>query len=90
MGQKLAKSHGVSSDKFLKPRGLYPNCDVDLKKLKRNIVSRRLAPCFPGAEDEADEVSAPLVGICHSACCIASQLMPDMYVTFVQPFLHSY
>ena len=60
MGQKLAKAHGVSSDKFLKPRGLYPSCDVDLKKLKRSIVSKRLAPCFPGADVESDEVGLPV------------------------------
>ncbi|KAK9802983.1 hypothetical protein WJX73_003844 [Symbiochloris irregularis] len=55
MGQKLAKP-ADGAKPFLKPSGLYPNCEVDLKKLKRSILAHRLAPCYPGKDDESDEL----------------------------------
>lgn len=36
---------------FLKPHGLYDFERVDLKRLKKLIVQRRLAPCYPREED---------------------------------------
>ena len=38
--------------------GLYPNNDVDLRKLKKLIQAQKLAPCFPGADSDTHEVSS--------------------------------
>ena len=37
--------------------GLYPNNDVDLRKLKKLIQAQKLAPCFPGADSDTHDVS---------------------------------
>ncbi len=36
--------------------GLYPNNDVDLRKLKKLIQAQKLAPCFPGADSDTHDV----------------------------------
>lgn len=38
-------------EEYLKPQGLYSNERVDLKKLRRLILDKRLVPCYPGRED---------------------------------------
>ena len=38
--------------------GLYPNNDVDLRKLKKLIQTQKLAPFFPGADSDTHEVSS--------------------------------
>ena len=55
MGLKASK-HGPIDPKLLAPQGLYPLCDVDLKRLKRYILAGRLAPCHPGQDAESDRV----------------------------------
>jgi hypothetical protein len=40
-------------------RGALLGGDVDLKKLKKLIVSGKLAPCFPGQEGGADDHPSP-------------------------------
>ena len=37
-------------ERYTRPQGLYHHGDVDLRKLKKLIVSGKLAPCYPGQE----------------------------------------
>ena len=37
---------------FLQPNGLYPLSErLDLRRLRKLILQRQLAPCYPGRED---------------------------------------
>ena len=49
--------------------GLYPNNDVDLRKLKKLIQAQKLAPCFPGADSDTHEV--------RMACLPATQKLSE-------------
>ena len=57
MGARCSKAQGDA--RFAAPTGLYPGLAVDARKLRRAIVDRRLAPCFPGATAESDEARGP-------------------------------
>uniref|UniRef100_A0A061R3V2 Ring u-box domain-containing protein n=1 Tax=Tetraselmis sp. GSL018 TaxID=582737 RepID=A0A061R3V2_9CHLO len=50
MGQKL--SRGGVNEAWLRPSGMYPTSDVNLKKLRRLILKGKLAPCYPAQEEE--------------------------------------
>lgn len=51
MGLKLSRAAPVE-ERWLRPTGLYPDADVDLKKLRRLILDRKLAPCYEGLDEE--------------------------------------
>ncbi len=69
MGQML--SRGIRDleidERYLRPIGLHAGTDqaVDLKKLKRLILERKLAPCYEGLEEDSDnEVCLVAESIC--------------------------
>ncbi|EEH54573.1 uncharacterized protein MICPUCDRAFT_19589, partial [Micromonas pusilla CCMP1545] len=69
---KRSSKSGRMDDRYTRPQGLYDHDDVDLKKLKRLIVKGKLAPCYPGKEQDLDEcpicfLSYPSLN--HSKCC---------------------
>lgn len=56
MGQKSSKASQIEP-RYLAPQKLYCYSEVDLKKLRKLIKDRKLAPCFPGLDTESREVS---------------------------------
>jgi hypothetical protein len=62
-------------ERYTKPQGLYTHGDVDLRKLKKLIVSGKLAPCYPGQEggdDDDARVSAPATSAPAPAAVVSS------------------
>ena len=55
MGQKNSKQPQVDP-RYLAPQKMYCYNEVDLRKLRRLIKDRKLAPCFPGVDSESQEV----------------------------------
>lgn len=55
MGQKSSKQPQVDP-RHLAPQKLHCFNEVDLRKLKRLIKDRKLAPCCPGVDSESREV----------------------------------
>ena len=61
MGQKFSrpglsrKAYAVD-ERYCRPQGLYTESDVDLRKLKKLIVDRKLAPCWLGKAEDGLEV----------------------------------
>lgn len=55
MGQKSSKPPPVDS-RYLAPQKLRNFTEVDLRKLRRLIKDRKLAPCCPGVDSESREV----------------------------------
>lgn len=64
MGNKLGRK---VEEKYTRPHGLYHHKDVDHKKLRKLILDNKLAPCYPGEEDEctSDLEECP---ICFLVC----------------------
>lgn len=61
MGHSLSRHKSVSPE-LLKPQGLYSNNkDIDLKRLKRHILEKKLAPCYKSSDFET-----ALVEICSA------------------------
>lgn len=56
MGQKSSKASQIEP-RYLAPQKLYCYSEVDLKKLRKLIKDRKLAPCFPGLDSDSREVS---------------------------------
>ncbi|KAK4771503.1 hypothetical protein SAY87_032035 [Trapa incisa] len=52
MGNKLGRRRQLVVEKYTSPQGLYQHKDVDIKKLRELILEFKLAPCYPGDEDE--------------------------------------
>lgn len=56
MGHATSKHKSINPE-LLKPQGLYSNTkDIDLKRLKRHILDRKIAPCFKGSDFELNQV----------------------------------
>ena len=55
MGQKSSKSAEHIDSRFLAPQKLYCYNEVDLKKLRRLIKDRKIAPCFYGVDTDTQE-----------------------------------
>lgn len=55
MGQKSSKAPQVEA-RYLAPQKLYCYSEVDLRKLRKLIKDRKLAPCFPGVDSESREL----------------------------------
>lgn len=64
MGQKSSKQPRVDS-RYLAPQKLSCFNEVDLRKLRRLIKDRKLAPCFPGVDSESREV---ILGLRSTDC----------------------
>jgi hypothetical protein len=56
MGNKITRRRPVIEERFTRPQGLYPQRDVDQRKLRRLILDAKLAPCYPGAEEPATDL----------------------------------
>lgn len=52
MGNKLGIRKEAVNEKYTKPQGLYQHKDVDQKKLRKLILDSKLAPCYPGDDDQ--------------------------------------
>jgi hypothetical protein len=55
MGNKLTR-RGNSESSFTKPTGLYPKCEWDDKTVKKLINKKKIAPRYPGREDQAPDL----------------------------------
>ncbi|KAF1897734.1 hypothetical protein Lal_00032492 [Lupinus albus] len=55
MGNKFGKRSHVIDEKYTRPQGLYSHKDVDHKKLRKLILESKLAPCFPGDEENTHD-----------------------------------
>lgn len=55
MGQKNSKTAEPIDSRFLAPQKLYCYNEVDLKKLRRLIKDRKLAPCFYGIDPDSQQ-----------------------------------
>ncbi|KAI5076545.1 hypothetical protein GOP47_0008610 [Adiantum capillus-veneris] len=56
MGNKFSRRRAAVDEQYTRTQGLYQHRDVDPRKLRRLILNGQLAPCFPGAEDNAIEL----------------------------------
>ncbi|KAG0491095.1 hypothetical protein HPP92_007958 [Vanilla planifolia] len=52
MGNKIGRRRQVVDEKYTRPQGLYQLRDVDHKKLRKLIIEAKLAPCFPGDDED--------------------------------------
>ncbi len=69
MGQKLSRPKTFTIDeRYCRPQGLYTETDVDLRKLKKLILDRKLAPCWLGRAEDGLEVRA---------CTVQAPVGPD-------------
>ena len=55
MGQKSSKTAEPIDSRFLAPQKLYCYNEVDLRKLRRLIKDRKLAPCFYGIDPDTQQ-----------------------------------
>ena len=78
MGQKSSKQPQVDP-RYLAPQKLYCYNEVDLRKLRRLIKDRKLAPCFPGVDSESQEVI--LEPLCPKATCGISSVHLTSWVS---------
>lgn len=75
MGNKLSRRRQVVDERFTKPQGLYQHKDVDHKKLRKLILDSKLAPCYPGDDDNGfDLEECPICFLYYpslnrSRCC---------------------
>ncbi|KAK7244002.1 hypothetical protein RIF29_38817 [Crotalaria pallida] len=78
MGNKFGRRRQVVDEKYTRPQGLYSHKDVDHKKLRKLILESKLAPCFPGEEENAyDREECPICFLYYpslnrSRCCMKS------------------
>ncbi|CAL0310719.1 unnamed protein product [Lupinus luteus] len=78
MGNKFGKRSHVIDEKYTRPQGLYSHKDVDHKKLRKLILESKLAPCFPGDEENThDHEECPICFLYYpslnrSRCCMKS------------------
>lgn len=55
MGQRSSKTADPIDARFLAPQKLYCYSEVDLRKLRRLIKDRKLAPCYYGSDRDAQQ-----------------------------------
>ncbi|KAK7401703.1 hypothetical protein VNO78_13387 [Psophocarpus tetragonolobus] len=78
MGNKLGRKRQLVDEKYTRPQGLYNHKDVDHKKLRKLILESKLAPCYPGDEENAyDREECPICFLYYpslnrSRCCTKS------------------
>ncbi|GAA0144527.1 hypothetical protein LIER_35953 [Lithospermum erythrorhizon] len=74
MGNKLGRRQ-VVDEKYTRPQGLYHLKDVDHKKLRKLILGSKLAPCYPGDEENGLDLEECPICFLHypslnrSRCC---------------------
>lgn len=75
MGHSLSRQKSVSPE-LLKPQGLYSNNkEIDLKRLKRHILDKKLAPCYRGSDYETAEVR-----ICDNRVHVSAERSGQMFL----------
>lgn len=61
MGNKITRKCSTIDESYTRPQGLYSQCNIDKRKLRRLILNSNLAPCFPGKEEtNADFEECPI------------------------------
>ncbi|XP_024980041.1 uncharacterized protein LOC112516994 isoform X1 [Cynara cardunculus var. scolymus] len=77
MGNKLGRKRQLVDEKYTRPQGLYQHMDVDHKKLRKLILDSKLAPCYPGEDDDSicDLEECPICFLYYpslnrSTCCM--------------------
>lgn len=60
-------------EKYTRPQGLYNHKDVDHKKLRKLILESKLAPCYPGDEECANDLE-------ECPICFLVSLISIMYL----------
>eukprot|EP00003_Mantamonas_plastica_P008505 TRINITY_DN174_c0_g1_i3.p1 TRINITY_DN174_c0_g1~~TRINITY_DN174_c0_g1_i3.p1 ORF type:complete len:551 (+),score=168.40 TRINITY_DN174_c0_g1_i3:46-1698(+) len=79
MGNAFKKELGPEAD-FLEPTGLYPSCPWDQKRVEKMILSKKIAPRYPGMDDKESRTDeeCPICmlwytgGLNRGKCCKAS------------------
>ncbi|KAK9825814.1 hypothetical protein WJX74_009980 [Apatococcus lobatus] len=73
-------------------RGLYTESDVDLRKLKKLIVDRKLAPCWPGKPEDCPEGAGEECPICmlhypstNKARCCGKPICTECFLQVKSP-----
>ncbi|CAA6665605.1 unnamed protein product [Spirodela intermedia] len=75
MGNKLGKRRQAVDEKYTRPQGLYQNQNFDHKKVRKQILRSKLAPCYPGGEERIfDREECPICFLYYpslnrSKCC---------------------
>ncbi|CAL0326461.1 unnamed protein product [Lupinus luteus] len=78
MGNKFGRMRQVVDEKYTRPQGLYSHKEVDHKKLRKLILDSKLAPCYPGEEENPyDREECPICFLYYpslnrSRCCTKS------------------
>lgn len=76
MGNKISRRRLVVDERYTRPQGLYEHQGVDQKKLRRLILDAKLAPCYPGIEDQVSDLDeCPICFLFYpslnrSKCCL--------------------
>eukprot|EP00761_Pharyngomonas_kirbyi_P006827 gb/GECH01006836.1/.p1 GENE.gb/GECH01006836.1/~~gb/GECH01006836.1/.p1 ORF type:complete len:311 (+),score=103.70 gb/GECH01006836.1/:1-933(+) len=64
MGNVFQKKCDIP-EQYLRPQGLYPRCDWDERTVRKLIINKSLAPCYPGQdEDKLPEDKDPTIEEC--------------------------
>ncbi|KAJ0514648.1 putative transcription factor C2H2 family [Helianthus annuus] len=104
MGNKLGRKRHLVDEKYTRPQGLYEHKDVDHKKLRKLILESKLAPCYPGADDDCsfDLDECPICFLYYpslnrSRCCMKGictecflKMKPDSTILSQCPFCKTY
>ncbi|MFS7979941.1 putative transcription factor C2H2 family [Helianthus anomalus] len=104
MGNKLGRKEHLVDEKYTRPQGLYEHKDVDHKKLRKLILESKLAPCYPGADDDCsfDLDECPICFLYYpslnrSRCCMKGictecflQMKPDSTLLSQCPFCKTF
>ncbi|XP_031480910.1 E3 ubiquitin-protein ligase GW2-like [Nymphaea colorata] len=79
MGNKIGRKKIGVAEEYTKPRGIHHQpCNVDYKKLRRLIRAGKLAPCFPGQDEQSPDLDeCPICfyyfpSLNRSRCCSKS------------------
>ncbi|KAM7260662.1 hypothetical protein ACFE04_011335 [Oxalis oulophora] len=75
MGNKLGRRKQLVDERYTKPQGFYVHKDVDIKKLRKLILDSKLAPCYPGDEENKDTSS---ILDHHEECPICFLFYPSL------------
>lgn len=51
MGNKITRKCLTIDERYTQLQGLYPQSNIDRKKLGHLILNSKLAPCFPSEEE---------------------------------------
>jgi hypothetical protein len=90
MGNKFSIKRGPESA-FTKPTGLYPSCEWDDKTVKKLINKKKIAPRYPGREDQGPDLDeCPICflwypgGLNRSKCC-GQSICTECFLQFKKP-----